>query len=293
MMKLSYHFTLLLFSPILLWSQIHSVVIDKETGNRIPYVNIWVEDLDRGVSSNALGEFSLQVDSCHQMIVFSAIGYAKRGIKSSSINEKVLLTPIAHEIQEVRVTPSEEKELRVNGFRKSKINHYFMCDTLPWIYARYFEYKQEYNETQYLKSIRVLCQNRIRSAKFNVILYKNDNGAPGEYLHNQNIIVTAPKGNRFLEIDFSKKYIEFPKEGFFVAIEWLAIPENKLIEVLKSGETGKKIKRTSHQPLFGLQIKNIPQNDWYFIQGQWKRIWKDQGTNDIYQVVAIELVLGN
>jgi hypothetical protein len=279
--------------PYTLIAQIYSVIIDSETSDRIPYVNIWVENENRGTSANENGEFSLLVDSSNQILVFSAIGYKQQKIKAADIHKSILLTPISHEIPEVKVYNTVSKQASVGSFKKSKISSYFICDTLPWIYARYFKYEPKYSETPLLKSIKILTQNDLKSATFNIILYKvNENGGPGEYLHHKNILVTAPKGNKTIEIDLSKLYIEFPKKGFFVGIEWLAIPENKYVIKGPKTDSKEKTQRTTHQPQFATQTDNSVTNNWYYIQGEWRRIWRNISTND-YTVVAIELNLRN
>jgi hypothetical protein len=45
------------------FSQLRSVVIDKETKEAIPYVNIWIEDENIGTTSNQQGEFEINIDN--------------------------------------------------------------------------------------------------------------------------------------------------------------------------------------------------------------------------------------
>ena len=71
--------TLLLISN-LCFSQLKSVIINSETKEKIPYVNIWVENENIGTTSNEKGGFILEIDST-KIILFSAIGFETKKIR--------------------------------------------------------------------------------------------------------------------------------------------------------------------------------------------------------------------
>ena len=50
-------FLTLLLSPTLGFCQVSSVVISSDTKERIPYVNIWVENENNGTTSDKTGAF--------------------------------------------------------------------------------------------------------------------------------------------------------------------------------------------------------------------------------------------
>lgn len=57
------------------------MIIDSKTKEKIPYVNIWVENENIGTTSNEKGEFELKINNT-KIILFSAIGFETRKISS-------------------------------------------------------------------------------------------------------------------------------------------------------------------------------------------------------------------
>ena len=57
--------------------QINGKVIDKVTGETIPFCNIGNASSSWGTSSNELGEFVIQLDSLPAKLIFSHINYNK------------------------------------------------------------------------------------------------------------------------------------------------------------------------------------------------------------------------
>jgi len=280
------------------YSQLKSVVIDKANKEVIPYVNIWIEGENVGTTSNQQGEFELNIDSS-AIIVFSAIGYETRRIPCESIEKQVELKASITKLREVVVVASKKDlQLTIGNFRRSKINHYFGVGSKPWITARYFPYDDTYSNTRFLGGIKILTKSDVRGAKFNVRLYDiNDNGEPGSYIYDKNITGIARKGKRITKIDLSDLNIEFPKEGFFVAIEWLIIDENRYDFEYTMKGSDKKMKGVSYEPSVGTVPAETDENSWIYIQGQWRKVWKNRSSldryKDKYNLLAIELTLTN
>ncbi len=221
-------------------------------------------------------------------------------LHSDLINTTVKLTPKAYDLEEIVILPKyEDKELVIGKFRKSKVDHSFGVNLKPWIVARFFDYKAEYKETQYLNKIRLVTNSDIKDAKFNIRLYSmNENGEPDDFIYDKNIIGIAKKGKHITEIDLSNLNIRFPKEGFFVAVEWFIIESNKYeYEYVMVGKN-KKYKGISYEPSIGSIPKETDENGWVFMNGKWKRIWKNERTTmkkykNKYNLIAIELTLTN
>jgi hypothetical protein len=66
------------------------------------------------------------------------------------------------------------------------------------------------------------------SEPFRVRIYKALPGGkgPGEELLTEKIVVSAPKGGQWFNVDISKYYLTIPKDGIFVAMEWLVAGES-------------------------------------------------------------------
>ena len=280
------------------FSQLRSVVIEKETKEAIPYVNIWIEGENIGTTSNQQGEFEINIDSS-AIIVFSAIGFETRRIQSDSITKEVELKTSTTKLAEVVVTASKENlKLTIGHFRRSKINHFFGVGTKPWITARYFPYEETYSKTPFIGSLKILTNSEIRDAKFNLRLYSiNDRGEPGDYLYDENIIGIARKGKKVTEVDLSDLGIKFPKNGFFIAIEWLIIDENRYEYDYTMQGSKNKMKGVSYEPSIGTIPAETEDNSWIYMQGRWQKVWKNRSPldryKDKYSLLAIELTLTN
>lgn len=288
----------LLFLYTFGFSQLQSVILDAETKERIPYVNIWVENENVGTTSDEDGSFELKIDS-FKIIVFSAIGYETRRVSSDSIMSTMMLKPAITELGEVVVRPekrilNQDEKLLVGTFEKT-INSLFYSATVPWIRARYFEYKEEYGKIRYVDKIKLLTSSQVRGAVFNVRLYsKNEKGEPGEYLYNKNIIGKAKKALEVTEVDLSELDIEFPKNGFFVAIEYLIIENNKYKTPRRDGDPKRIVKRVNYAPSVGSVPAKSNDNAWIFFKGKWYKVSKIQGAGrfvDKYALLAVELTL--
>ena len=298
-------FKKLLFIPILLQSlfsfgQIKAKIIDSQTKEKIPYVNIWVENENIGTTSNEKGEFTLDYEG-PKTIIFSAIGFQSKKINSDSINDFVQLIPTTTDLEEVVIQSTRKtQELTIGAFKKSKINSYFSCGTKPWIAARFFEYKKEYDKTPFLKRIKVLTDSEVKDSKFNIRLYQiNENGEPEGYIYKENIFGIAKKGKNLTEIDLSDLQIKFPTEGFFIAVEWLIIEANKFEYKYTREGSKKKLGGVSYEPSIGLLPTEINANSWLYLEGKWMKDWIKNPPKDFkryrgkYNMLAIELTLSN
>lgn len=282
----------------LCFSQLKSIIIDSETKERIPYVNIWIENENIGTTSNEKGEFELEIKNT-KIIIFSAIGFESKKISSDSIKSILELKPRITDLKEVVIKSKKINEkLIIDKFKKSTIDHYFMCGTSPWIAAKFFEYKEDYNTISLLNKIRVLTDSNIKDSKFNIRLYSiNKNGEPENYIYDENIIGIAQKGNTITEIDISDLNISFPKEGFFIAIEWLIIESNKYEYNYTKKGSKEKLKGISYEPTIGIVDTETDKNSWSFNQGKWRKEVKNKGNSkkykDKFPYLAIELTLTN
>ena len=259
-------------------SQISSILLDANTEKPIPYVNIFVEHELIGTTSDINGKFDLQIENS-KVVVFSAIGYEIKKIFSDSISQFTILNPSITELSEVIITAKKEtKKLKIGKFKKSKINLYFNCGQTPWIIARYFPYKKEYEKTTFLNKIRISTNSNLDEAKFNLRLYSKDqNNKPGENLYDKNIIGTAKKGNKITGVDLSELNIQFPKDGFFIVIEWLLIESNMYtLDIERKSDRGAS-KWVSYEPAIGTVPSDTNKNSWHFNQGHWSKIKNTHG----------------
>lgn len=279
--------------------QCNGIVIDSISKEKIPFTNIWIENENIGTTSNENGEFSIPCSDKNKMVIFSAIGYETKKIKARFLTNTLLLKPKVTELQEITVTPKKQnKELNIGQFKKSDVHFYFACGIKPWIVARYFEFKEDYIQTTYIKKIKILTKSEIKNSKFNIRLYSVDeNEKPGEYIYDKNILGVALKGKNITEIDISELNIEFPKKGFFVAIEWLIIESNKYEYTYILEGSKEKLQGVRYLPSIGTIPAETNSNSWVYRKGHWEKVWKNNGIikkyKDKYNLLAIELILTN
>ena len=80
----------------------------------------------------------------------------------------------------------------------------------------------------FLKSLLVLTKAEKGNAKFVLRFFEvNSDGSPGNDLIAQNIVVPIKKGKKNTSIDLESYKIKVPTNGFFVAVEWLIIEDNR------------------------------------------------------------------
>lgn len=290
-------FLVLFFISFSLSAQIRGVVKDSISGEPIPYVNIWVENETVGTTSEIDGTFSLAIKE-EKVLVFSALGYeSKKGV---STNEVIFLKPIAYELNEVVVEqPRFKEEIEIGNFHKSA--GYHISGDLEWSNAKYFKYELTYEETKFVKKIKITTRSKVNNAKFKIRIFSvNKEGYPDNDLLSEDIIVTVKKGKRKNVIDISNFKLVFPKEGLFIAYEVLKIESNKYIFEYTESESKKLIKKTYYAPDFESNIVD-EQNTYHYRSGKWIKLqrWHNNETglrerynNKVFEP-AINLILTN
>lgn len=304
-MKIRILTVILLFTSLSGVGQIKGIVADEKSKAVIPYINIWVENESTGTTSGEDGKFYIPSIENTKKLTFTAIGYETKTVGVTTFVDTVYLKPKSIQISEVTVAAKKNsKRLKVGRYDKSKINFYFGAGTSPWVVARFFPYKKEYAEVEFMQKIKLLTSSDVSNSMFNVRLYTvGTDGKPADYLYDQNIIGIARKGKRSTEIDIADLNIRFPESGFFVAIEWLIIDRNrheyKVSKHLKSSSIDSNIRstRVSYQPAIGTVPSDTDENSWIMTKGKWSKIFPNRSNNeryrDKYSLLAIELTLTN
>lgn len=249
--------SLLFLQPIIFLGQINvsSRIIEYKTGNPVPYANIWIKNQNIGTTSDDNGYFSLKVDNSTRSdsIIVSSIGFNDTLIQISEMDSKLVLKPKIYQISEIAVFPKERKELILNDLSDAEFKGGIMNDTTPQIVGRYFPYNEENKDYAYIKSVLIYSRDS-HKGKLNLRIYSFDttNARPIKELVMKNIIVETKKSMFFkakpVEVDLSKFNITFPKEGLFIGVEWLIIPENRYDVTFSQNDSKKKVKRVMYSP---------------------------------------------
>lgn len=279
------------------FSQIRGVVKDSISGEPIPFVNIWVDNETVGTTSEVDGSFSLHVKE-EKQLVFSALGYETK--KSSSKSEIILLKPKVFELKEVVIEqPKFKKEIEVGNFNKPL--GYHISGDLEFSNAKFFKYETSYEQTKFVKKIKITTRSKVNNAKFKIRIFSvNKEGSPEDDLLYEDIIVTVKKGKRKNEIDISNFKLVFPEEGLFIAYEVLKIESNKYFFEYTSNESEKLIKKIYYAPDFESNLVD-EQNTYHYRFGKWIKLqrWHNNETglrekynNKVFEP-AINLILTN
>ena len=281
-------FIFLLFSSIQINAQIKGLIKDSVSNEAIPFVNFQALKSSYGTNSNQKGEYNLR-PLPNDSFAISAIGYQSKKIAVKDLSDLIYLKPITYAIPEVEVdNQTEEIELgrvkkQIFSWGKSAMKDY------PYMVGRYFEYEEAIANVPYIKSISVLADSKIDSALFNVRIYTVDSlGLPKEPLVNRNLLIYATRGNNFIHLDIEKDYLKFPKEGLFVAVEWLQIQANEYRVRYKDSRTKKRKELVYLQPSFATE-SNPNRGDLYtYYNGKWKKHQEEDS-----RMLQLKLVLRN
>ncbi len=262
-----------LFFAVNALAQTKGVVKDSLTGNPIAYVSIWVENENIGTTSEENGEFHIATNDKNKNLIFSALGYKKKIVKTSEA-QLIHLSPSAFELDEITINNKKEKRQLEIGKTKNTVAEAF--DNGPRMDAKYFPYYPEYKKTRWIKKAVIVTDSRIDDATIKLHFYSVDeNGYPGEELLSKDYIVTIKKGITKSEIDLSDFNLEMPKTGLFVVFEKLLIKKNKVEKTIKDFNTNTTKIQTTYAPLV---LYNAVERDFLysFSGGRWLKRTKEE-----------------
>jgi len=297
---------LLVHLLISVWSvsQIGGVVIDAQSNNPIPYVNIWVENEEKGTTSDKNGYFSLKDSLKHKTLIISSIGYEKQKIVVNKPFMTILLKPVVYAIEEVVIKPQKRKTIVIGQFRRSDLSLFVGNGSLPGtpglpqIFARYFPYQPEYENT-FIESIRFMTYSKVDAIINLRFFLVNGYGEPGRDLLKDNMIVDVKKGYKNNKIDdFNGMQLQIPRDGLFVAFEFLIIKENEYyFKRVLNEATKENVSATGFMPFIGTIDSKTNLNSWIYFKGKWgkdlgKR-YHEMNQPDKNHVLAIEIKLSD
>ena len=99
-----------------LYAQIHGVVIDSDTGDPIPYLNIYYDGKGVGTITDIDGKYSIPYHEGWNKLTFSMVGYTRQDITVSSKTTELNVSMKSELVlDEVVVKPRKEKYSRKNN----------------------------------------------------------------------------------------------------------------------------------------------------------------------------------
>ena len=267
---------LFLFISILSFGEniiIKGRVVSKENDSPISYASVSVFNELKGTSTSINGEFKLELDKDYyeKDIVVSSIGYYDTIIPVNQLTDEFSLISLrskTYEIGEATVIACKKKEVIIDKLRKSFMNQYATTgSTDPKIIAKYFEYEPDYKGL-FINEISIFFNREFDyelQPLFILRLFSKDtlNDCPGNDLIEKTIInleASKQKSHYKFTYQFDESII-FPENGIYIAIEWIAIEENKYTAYNKN----------YYSPSLAAKMRdNEDTNLWEFYGGNWK-----------------------
>ena len=264
------YFFLFLLLGFQMNAQVKGIVVDK-SGKAIPYVNIWVNGENIGTTSNEDGSFHLNYDG-QKEVIFSAIGYESKKVNSKNLNRVLLKFKIQNLDEVVIQKRLGKKEIEIGKFKKRKIDRYVSSSSKPLIIATRIKGDENAKMYPFIKEIKFLTSSHLKEAKINLRFFEVlEDGSPGVDVLEKNILVVVKEGTNVNSLLLSDYNLKLPKDGLFVAFEWLIIQDNLWeIEVEKNSNLNNKKMLINYEPRLGM-ISSSSQNTFFFLGGNWQK----------------------
>lgn len=248
-------------------------VLDGESQVGFPYVNIGIEGKGVGTISNSEGNFTLKLDeniSSSDEVVFSHIGYESQRLKVTTLLKKniitlktevntldeVLISAKKGEIKEKRMGRKSSGLLKVlfYGFY-SNYEHDVVNDALGKETGMSFKIKED---CKINKLNFYILTNQYKSLKFRVNFYEIEDGLPGNFLFNKNILFEIKDGfTGWFQVDLEEYdlYLDKEMEDIAVTIQWVESKKMDAHSKYFSLPLAKSINRTQY-------IRNKAMDSW-------------------------------
>jgi hypothetical protein len=115
-------------------------IVDKKSGNTLPYASLIVSGMNISTISNSEGEFSLKIpaDLTNPAIVVSFIGYKNKTVSLTDLKAgktKISMEPTAIELPELNVI-SKDAEVLMRAVLEKRGQNYFNTQTLMTAFYR-------------------------------------------------------------------------------------------------------------------------------------------------------------
>lgn len=238
-------------------SKISGLVINEETKEPIPYVNIRIAGTTQGTSSNLEGKFILTLPSAKSKLIFTVVGYKKKEIGITDIigEVKIALQPEPIKFMEIVVGSDEDPAYRiVREAIKQKNKNRAGLNSL------------EYNI--FSKDIFLSAGNvAMVSEKFSIGYYQS---GKSEKIITRSVHISENEKKNALSFDqniLDKMYVDFTEDTLLIIGNKVFLPlavnafdwyDYKLLEVKQSGSVHEcfieVIPKSKIQPLLSGKI---------------------------------------
>ncbi|RZK81293.1 MAG: carboxypeptidase-like regulatory domain-containing protein [Pedobacter sp.] len=237
-------------------------VLDQASNTPIPGVNVMLLKAKITTTTNKEGYFAIESDSIpsNDTLVFSYVGYTTYRIAASSFENNGIITLKGSNtsLEQVDITKRKIQTTRLNPFDIGNVSGLYSQVPIPnvtqYAYAklftspnegakllnielgrRIFHHPPPSPETNFL---RELAKTNPRTRfKVHILLADSVNAMPKQVVYTKSI--ELENFAKWVTIDLSAENIQVPGKHFFIAIEWLRIPLNEIVELGNFARIGK------------------------------------------------------
>jgi hypothetical protein len=247
---------------------VQGCIRDIKTNEPLPYATIGALHKQYGCYADTSGKFILFYSDENDSLIITYLGYKNINTTIKDLQKKanIYLESNTIQLNDVIVNPKKvrKKEMELGYFVKK----YSMLQVPSYainIYATFIPFPKD-GANVIMKSLRFSYCLATRNSPLRVhILKVKDNGEPGDDMINENIIFSNYKPNRALSssvavIDISKYNILMPKNGVFIALEWINLDRTPVNSLKEAGHNGPYIN--------SLKIRNSSNSKWVNLYNQ-------------------------
>lgn len=220
-----------LFSPLFVLAQttIRGQVQIDTTNQPVSYALISEPQHRFGTYADAQGRFSARIPEGIDTLLISCVGFENLMLPLAGLSDTTA-------VYRLRAKPNVLTEIVVRGRKPKVVAVGALRKRAPIVWGNCSGRNIEFAlHVRNVKGIRgylhrvsyLIARGGVATAPFRVRIYANTDGEPGEDRLPQSVVTAARRGNTWCEVDLSRYQIEFPKEGLFIAMEWLPTNEDR------------------------------------------------------------------
>ena len=246
----------ILFFPFFAVSQttLRGTILDKANSNKIPYATVGLMKENIGVNADENGNFILKLRSSklNDTLIVSSVGFVTQKISIANILDTSLNILLAEQItilDEFFVIPNHQ-------WTTSTLNNFSDCGNEFVASSGYLHQVAQHflapKNNSRLTKVKI-CRGPGKPKKtiFRIRVYDIDTltGGPGADLCDK--IIEVKSRNNYVNVNLEEYKLKIPHKDFFVAVEWLKIPDNEQ-EVRNENNYNIPFDYKMYSPIIGL-----------------------------------------
>jgi len=278
--------------------RVEGYVLDANTKEPIPFVNLSFLNTLKGTSTDESGHFFIDIPEVllEKDVHISSLGYEEKVLKGKILSEttNIYLDEESFELDEVVLSEVWGDSEVLNPISSYSLTSGFSSSSTPWVLALYFPNIGANQKV--IEKVMVFLQQQsgdLKSeSKFRLRVYNidPDTGAPGEDLLRENVILNTQEGDTHINVDLSEYKIVVPRDGVYIGLEWLFIPYNWYRSTTEDPITKQKYVEDRFAPTFGgVYSGNFNYKAMIYGMGTWSPFKVVSRGNDKSFIPAISL----